>query len=154
MQYKPKERALARFRATLKEQGLKVTPQRDAIFEEIIASDSHPTAEQVHASIRKRFPNISFDTVNRTLMTFARIGLIDIVEGYGSPRRFDPNTTVHHHVHCITCGKIIDFHNDAFDALEAPENLRRRFKIISQKVIFNGICRSCQAKKYKHNIKE
>ena len=31
------------------------------------------------------FPNISFDTVNRTLLTFSKVGLVNIVESYRGP---------------------------------------------------------------------
>jgi len=126
--------------------GLKVTPQREAIYEELSKSDKHPTAEQLHARVRKRLPKVSLDTVNRTLLTFAEIGLADIVEGDGSPRRYDPDMDAHHHVHCVKCGTILDFCNSEFDALEVPSDIRRRFKVLSKKVVISAICPGCRCK--------
>ena len=74
-----------------RENGLKITPQRCAIYKEIYGADNHPSAEEVYQSIHVEHPNISYDTVNRTLLTFADVGLVDIVKGQKGPRRFDPN---------------------------------------------------------------
>ncbi len=131
------------FCRTCRESGLRVTPQREAIYSELCRSGKHPTAEQLHTRIRRRFANISLDTVNRTLLTFAEIGLAEVVEGYGSPRRYDPDLESHHHAHCIKCGAIIDFRNVEFDRIKAPAKVRREFKVISKKVVFTGICARC-----------
>ena len=127
--------------------GLRITPQRAAIYGALCRSASHPTAEQLHKTIRARFSHVSLDTVNRTLLTFAQIGLAEIAESYGSPRRYDPNLESHHHAHCIKCGTIVDFTSPHFDALKIPAEIRCRFTIISKKVIFNGVCSACRKPK-------
>jgi len=76
---------------------LRVTPQRLAIFDLIPRSGAHPNAEVIFRRIRKKHPNVSFDTVNRTLLSFARIGISKVVEGYGYPKRYDPRLKSHHH---------------------------------------------------------
>ena len=138
-------------RAKCRENGLRITPQRTAIYEELSRSGKHPSAEQLNARVKARFPNISLDTVNRTLLTFARMGLAEIVEGFGNARRYDPNLKSHHHVHCIKCGAITDFLNSDYDALKIPADIRRRFEIISKKVVLNGICPKCRGKRDKKN---
>ena len=132
------------FRARCREMGLKVTPQRQVIFEELLRSNEHPTAEQLHASVTKRMPNVSLDTVNRTLLTFAEIGLADIVEGNGRPRRYDPDMSSHHHVHCVRCGAIVDFPSSEFDGLKVPPDIRRRFKVLNKRVVISAICPGCR----------
>ena len=74
-----------------RENGLKLTPQRTAIYEELLKAKDHPTADMIYKRIIKKIPNISFDTVNRTLLTFSEIGITNIVEGYGQPKRYDPD---------------------------------------------------------------
>ncbi len=143
------EPALEFFHKNCREHGLRITPQRQAIYKALSASREHPTAEKLHARIQRRFPNISLDTVNRTLLTFAEIGLVDIVEGYGSARRYDPNLDVHHHFHCIKCGAIVDFQSVSYDKLKVPPKIRRAFTILNKKVVLNGICASCRKKKRK-----
>ena len=83
------------FIETCRRHQLKITPQRVAIYRELIQSKQHPTANLMFRTIKKAFPNISFDTVNRTLLTFSEIGVVDVVEGFGGPKRFDPDIGDH-----------------------------------------------------------
>ena len=128
---------------TCRRHQLKITPQRVAIYRELIQSKQHPTANLMFRTIKKAFPNISFDTVNRTLLTFAEIGVVDVVEGFGGPKRFDPDIGDHHHLHCTACGKIIDFEYDRYADLEVPEAIARQFKVVSRRVVLKGYCENC-----------
>lgn len=135
-----------RFIETCRRHQLKITPQRVAIYRELIQSKQHPTADMMFRSIRSTFPNISFDTVNRTLLTFAEIGVVDVVEVFGGPKRFDPDIDDHHHLHCTVCGKIIDFDCDAYDRLEIPKALTAAFTVTGRRVVLKGFCQSCASK--------
>ncbi len=123
---------------------LRVTPQRIAIYKEIIKSKKHPTANMVYTNIRRGYPHISFDTVNRTLNTFSNVGIIDTVESYSGSKRFDPKRLSHHHIHCITCGDIIDFENNTYDALEVTDEIKHAYKVVSRRVVINVICNKCR----------
>ena len=123
---------------------LKVTPQRVAIYQELLHADTHPTADAIYQKIKIQYPRISFDTVNRTLLTFAGIGILDTVEIFGGAKRFDPNVTAHHHLHCTHCGKILDFHYDAYDSLEVPDQVQEHFQVTGKRVVLKGICRACR----------
>lgn len=127
-----------------KEHGLKITPQRTAIHEELLKAKDHPTADVIYKRIIKKIPNISFDTVNRTLLTFSKIGITNVVEGYGQAKRYDPDMNIHHHFRCIHCGSIIDFHNKDYDNITVPEEINKQFKIISKKVVLEGLCTKCR----------
>jgi Fur family peroxide stress response transcriptional regulator len=144
MQLEKKQNCLDAFIEKCKSHSLKITPQRCAIYKEIFKSQEHPSAEDVYGAIHKDYPNISFDTVNRTLLTFADIGLVDIVRSTSGPRRFDPNTDSHHHIYCVNCGEIFDFYSEDYDNLEIPENIRDAYDIISKRVVLKGICKKCK----------
>jgi Fur family peroxide stress response transcriptional regulator len=118
-------------------------PQRVAIFRLLIRSKQHPTADLVFRAVKKEFPNISFDTVNRTLSTFADIGVVDVVETFGGPKRFDPDISNHHHLHCVACGRIIDFETPVMPAWTCRKAIAGRFKVISRRVILKGLCETC-----------
>lgn len=132
------------FKAKCKEHGLKNTPQRSAIYKELLKSKDHPNADIVFRKVRKTFPNISFDTINRTLLTFAEIGIINIVEGYGDPKRFDPDIDNHHHCRCMQCNRIIDFQNNLYDNIKIPEEFKKQFTVINKRVVLEGICNKCK----------
>ena len=143
MQIEGKHTLLKNFAETCKAHHLKVTPQRVAIYRELIGSSAHPTVDDIYRIVKKEFPNISYDTVSRTMLTFAEIGMVDIVEVYGGAKRFDPNMDDHHHLHCVSCGKILDFHNDQYKNLAIPDEVRQNFKVISSRVVLKGICEQC-----------
>ena len=126
---------------------LKITPQRVAIYRALIQSNQHPTADMMYRAILEKFPNISFDTVNRTLLTFAAIGVVEVVEVFGGPKRFDPDIRDHHHLHCMVCGRIIDFVNERYTALEVPDSIAGMFKVISKRVILKGVCMTCNTER-------
>jgi Fur family peroxide stress response transcriptional regulator len=125
---------------------LKITPQRAAIYKVLTASVSHPSAEQIHREVKKEFPNISIDTVNRTLLTFADANMIDVVEGHGDPRRFDPNQNEHHHFYCVSCHNIFDFQADLLDSLKLPPDMEKNFLITGKRICLSGYCDQCRSK--------
>ncbi len=127
----------------LNEKGLRITPQRLGIFCCLVNSDSHPTAEFIYKKVRKEFPNISFDTVNRTLLYLVDKGLVKIVEGGYGARHFDANLKKHYHFRCLHCKKIIDFECSEYDKIKVPENVKKKFKVLRQSIVLEGICPEC-----------
>ncbi len=128
-----------------KDNNLKITPQRVAIYKILEGSTAHPCADQIHRELSGEFPSISLDTVNRTLMTFTKIGIISVVEGHGDPRRFDPNLGDHHHFYCRECRKIFDFHCSDLDGMSHPKDLPENFTITEKRICLTGICDQCKA---------
>ena len=133
------------FTARCKENRLRVTPQRLAIYKELLRSDKHPSAEMLHESLRSVFPTISLDTVNRTLLKLSEIGAAFIVEGSGDARRFDAGLNHHQHFRCIKCRRIIDFHYEPFDNVKLPAAIAEKFTVIRKTVYIEGICDLCKS---------
>ena len=131
----------------LKKARLKITPQRMAILSELADNHDHPTADAIYRKIKQSLTNISFDTVNRTLITLAQSGVIKIAEGQGKAKRYDPMTEPHHHFHCVRCNRIIDFVNKEYDRIKLPEKITRKHRVLDQKIVINGICQDCKNKR-------
>ena len=128
------------------ENGLKITPQRSLIFDELAKATDHPSADALYKRVRKALSNISFDTVYRTLLSFTEIGIVNLVEGTGEQKRFEPNLHQHHHFRCIKCHTIYDFENDAYNDIAVPEAVQRKGVIINTRVVLEGICSKCKRK--------
>ena len=126
---------------------LKITPQRCAIYKKLKLAKNHPTAYEMYQVVKREFPNVSFDTVNRTLLTFAKIGLVDVIPTKGGPRRFDADMEKHHHFHCLGCGEILDFFSDQFDNIEIPDQFESEFTVFSKSIFMNGLCKKCRKNK-------
>ena len=62
------------------EKGLKITPQRIAIFEAIYKLDSHPTVEEIFNHIRKENPNIAKGTVYKVMDALVENKLVQKVK--------------------------------------------------------------------------
>ncbi|MFW5769552.1 MAG: Fur family transcriptional regulator [Spirochaetota bacterium] len=146
MQIRDDARAQDTLADILRERDLKVTPQRIAVFAALHGLTTHPSADEVYHTVVEEYPNISFDTVNRTLRTFAEIGLLEIIETPEGVRRYDTQLQPHHHIHCIHCGRIIDFENPDFDTLSVPDDLANRYRISKLRVSLQGMCPECQTK--------
>lgn len=136
--------SLSKFYSRCKEHDVKITPQRVEIFKELIKYNDHPSVKKVYQRVKKKFPNISFDTVNRTLQKFVEIGLSKIVEGYDDFRRYDAVIEKHHHFHCIKCHSVIDIYNKKLDELIIPVVLDEAFMVIDSKIVFEGLCDKCK----------
>lgn len=126
---------------------MKITPQRVTIYEELLKSKDHPSADVIYHRVKKTLSNISFDTVYRTLLSFVEIGMVNLVEGFGDKKRFEPNLNRHHHFRCLKCHAIIDFHNEVYDSIETPEEVKKQFRVLRTRVVLEGICKKCSEKK-------
>jgi Fur family peroxide stress response transcriptional regulator len=139
------EERMLSFESICREHSLSITPQRVAIYKELLSSLEHPSAIMIYKKVSEYYPNISLDTVNRTLLTFHKIGLAKAVGGSGDPKRFDPNLEPHHHFKCVSCGKIVDFRDEFYDALEIPAEIKEKFVVLEKKVHLEGFCDQCKA---------
>ena len=137
---------MERFYEICKTHQLKITPQRMAVYQAVCDSLIHPSADLIHKKVRERFPNISLDTVNRTLLTLAEVGIIDIVEGHGDARRFDPNLSDHHHFYCLGCNTIFDFYDENLNQIKISKKIQDKYNVISKRVYLKGFCDKCSKK--------
>lgn len=147
MRFSSRDESNELFRKKCRENNLKITPQRIVIYRELLRSKDHPNAEALHKRIKQILPDISLDTVNRTLLTFSKIGIVQNVEGYGEPRRYDPNTENHHHFRCVDCNSLIDFDYKPYDDIIIPRDIAKRFSVHSKKVLLEGYCDKCRKKR-------
>ena len=104
----------------LKDAGLRVTPQREAILQFLLDYDGHATVDDIYTSLQTRFPSMSVSTVYNTVKQFSQVGLVkEIVVGDGASR-FDVNVEPHHHLVCTRCGALFDFYLEEPIKLSVP----------------------------------
>jgi Fe2+ or Zn2+ uptake regulation protein len=129
--------------AIFREQGLRVTPQRQVIFRLLEGDDSHPTVESLFDRARADMATISLKTVYQTVHDLEALGEVRVLDlGTGSVR-VDPNVEDdHHHLLCTTCGRVRDLPLE-FAGLQVPIRHRRDFTVDDVQVIFRGRCHQC-----------
>ncbi len=140
------EQRVDRFRIRCREAGLRMTPQRLEIFREVAKTDEHPDVETIRSRIRDRMPNVSADTIYRTLALFEELGLIRRVEVLCDRARFDANTARHHHFVCSRCGRIKDFVGGEIDAYVPPAEVSELGDVSSVHLQLRGICNECKSR--------
>jgi len=131
-------------RRRFRENGLKVTPQRYAIYEMMIHADSHPTVEEIYQAVQPRFPMLSLNTVYYTVDSLREAGLIADVPVQDSAARFDANMDRHHHLVCLGCHKIEDLYDHALDQLKISVRKTNGYLLESHRVEFRGYCSKCR----------
>jgi len=137
-------RAEVALRQDLARRGMRLTNQRRLILTVVRATESHPTAEWVHAEVRRRLPHVSLGTVYRNLRLLARHGLLTEIQ-QGPSVRFDARVSRHHHFTCSACGRIFDLEEPVNTRLDARIAARTGFTVSHHRIEFYGLCAACTA---------
>jgi Fur family peroxide stress response transcriptional regulator len=122
--------------------GMRITSQRLAIFECLSGNTSHPTAEEIYKSVKRRHRGLSLATVYNTLETLEHLGEVARYDLGGAAERFDPEVRPHHHFTCRECGAV----RDIFGTLE-PASVPQLdgYDVESVQVAMVGTCPACRA---------
>jgi len=128
----------------LKEKGLRVTPQRFAVYTNLLARQDHPTAEQILKDLNQKAPQSSQATVYSSLRALQDVGLVREVLLEGGVCRYDAKVEPHHHFRCRCCGEIEDIAWEQFEQINCG-NLSPRLRIENYEVILQGLCESCHS---------
>ena len=124
-----------------------MTNQRRIILEELKKAKTHPTADEIFQSVRRRLPSISLGTVYRNLEIMSESGMIMKLEVSGTVKRFDATTSDHYHVRCKECGRIDDVDLEPFRLIDQAVKGITDYEILSHRLEFIGVCPSCQKKR-------
>jgi len=98
------------------------------IYEALVATSTHPTAEDLYGMVQTMEPGLSLATVYNTLEVFTSTGLCRKLPGKGGNGacRFDADVSPHVHV-ALEDGRVVDVPADLSSALlEAVPSERLR----------------------------
>ena len=129
------------FREKLQEKGLKVTPQRVAIYEAIVKLKNHPTAENLIEYIKVNHPNIAVGTVYKVLDSLVENELLKKVKTEKDIMRYDAVLSNHHHLYCAETDRIEDYEDEKLNTLindYFKKNKIKNFKVQDIKLQITG----------------
>lgn len=95
-------------RVALETNGQRYTEQRAAVYRFLLATDQHPTADDVFTAVRNEIPDISLATVYKALETLVGCGLATKLTYGDDSARYDGRTDPHPHARCLSCGRVLD----------------------------------------------
>ncbi len=127
----------------LKAAGLRVTGPRVAILESLVADDRHPTAEQLHETLRVDHPSISLSTVYKTIESFLRVGLCRRISGDGHRLRIDGTDDDHDHAVCRVCGHVFDVDRELCPRPVPPPRLPHGLELHAVRIEYEVLCAGC-----------
>ena len=128
----------------LKQAGLKITPQRQAVIEILVEHGSlHPGASFIHDKAKERRRSLSLSTTYSILDEFSRLGIIKKLQFDRMENRYEGNPMEHINLICERCGRITDYHiSSPVDWRKTEENTG--FSIRDTRLECYGYCEKCQ----------
>ena len=122
------------------EKKIRYSRQREDIYNYMLSSKEHPSAEMVYEALKAEHPNLSLGTVYRNLQQMAQDGRL--LEIDGPTARFDGNIEPHTHLRCQKCGCVADVELPYDSALDQAFRMEG-WNITGHSLMFTGICPAC-----------
>jgi Fur family peroxide stress response transcriptional regulator len=135
----------------LRQDSIRLTPQRLAVLRILADDTGHPTVEQVFDRVRGDYPTTSLATIYKTIDMLKGIG--EVLElSVGESHRYDGrDPRPHPHLICESCGSIADLPLDG--PLGDPAVLAETadavasfhgYAEVQPRLEFRGRCPACQ----------
>jgi Fur family peroxide stress response transcriptional regulator len=128
----------------LRKAGYRVTRQRVAVYNYLLSTDTHPTAEAIHLSVRRELPYISLATIYTAVDSLVDVGLVSRIQRGASSARYDAAVEDHAHCRCLGCDGVWDA---ARNAIPQGDPTPEAFEVVHVNVEFIGYCVDCRRQK-------
>ena len=128
-------------RNRLKEKGLRVTPQRMAVYSALLENKTHPDADALVQIVREQHPSIARGTIYHILDNLVQKGLVQKVLTEENKVRYDAVTEPHIHLYSKDNNRIEDyFDEDLFRLIEhyVQEKQIKGFRVEDIRIKFLG----------------
>jgi len=132
----------------LRDQGLPVTLQREAVARIVFGSDAHLSVDDIEQSLRAGGDRIGKATVYRTLDLLVRSRLVeehDFGEGFKRYEHRLSRRPEHEHLICVECGAVLEFHCGEIDGVRDSVREEHGFLPQRHRLEVYGLCADCQA---------
>lgn len=129
---------------------LRYSRQREEIYQYLLASEEHPSAEMIYQDLRKRMTNLSLATVYRNLRVLEELGQVRRVNTPQSMERYDAHCQPHPHFICTVCGRVLDLPKQLLQTVGDTKELENcQVQWIS--LSFGGMCAQCMCRQNQTN---
>lgn len=120
------------------------TSQKQAILRFVMASKSHPTADEVFQGVQRQLPHIGFATVYRNLSALTKEGKIREVQFVDKKKRYEGNMHQHQHFICNRCDRIIDMELTALLNVQDAVEKMKCHQVEDYTLELTGVCAACK----------
>jgi len=126
----------------MREKGLRITPQRDAILDYLLSTDEHPSARRILDKVKKKAPRICLSTVYSTLAELSKRNIIKELDFDNMDNRYEGNVSHHINLICVQCGNISDYITAHTIDMEMIRQATR-FRPFQSRFELYGVCARC-----------
>lgn len=134
-----------RFIRYIRQRGLRLTPERLALFDEIFAQHGHIDAEELLRSMKERGLKTSRATVYRSLDLLVESGLVRKHQ-LGGSRQLYEHVHVgqrHDHLVCQECGRVVEFVSPGIEAMQSEICRAHGFEPGVHSLQIQSLCKEC-----------
>ena len=137
----------------IREQGYRLTPQRQIIMDALCTIGDHASVNQVYDRVHRDSPAIDRATVYRTLHFFHDLQLVTASEIDGETVYEIAGLSAHHHLICRICGAEQTLHDRDLADLLAYLADKYEFTAELRHLVIPGVCQNCrQQADYEENM--
>lgn len=135
------------FTRYLKDRGLPLTHQRQAVAEVVFEADGHLSVDEIEAELRDRGEKIGKATIYRTMDLLVRGRLVeerDFGEGFKRYEDRLSGSPLHAHMICVECGTVTEFESQELFTVEQRLRSDVGFITVRRRLEVYGLCQTCQ----------
>lgn len=131
----------------LRQQGLRLTPQREMVLSALHQIDGTATAEEIFALVQARSAAVDISTVYRTLDLLQEFELVACLECGDGQRRYELLGLhgPHAHLICKKCGQAIGISTREIQPWAEYLRDQYRFAVDLDHLSLPGLCAACAA---------
>ena len=129
------------------EKKLRQSHQRDMIYNYLISTKEHPSAEMIYEELKRVEPTLSLGTVYRNLKLLEELGMVKRVTSVNNVERYDACCSDHAHFVCTCCKKVIDITGEKEMMVNKFKELNDAYSVSRICLTLEGLCPECKERK-------
>ena len=125
------------------EKKLRYSHQREMIYQYLMGTHEHPSAEMVYDALRDEIKGLSLGTVYRNLRLLEDLGKVRRVASLNGTERYDACCGDHVHFVCQNCGAVHDIAEAELEQVSGAINLPEGYQLGQLNLTISGLCPEC-----------